>query len=1126
MTMARRARQVGAIGSLGAASKVLTPGEALPNLVILGASINYGDKEIPIFDGNKWLTKRFPARRSEDVTFRIFLQGATKNIVGAVFEDPNQKPCYLFVRRLGPGEHFINVQIPYNALPKFRFVVATKVDARIDTRFLSDREVRGLTQNMLLISETKNAFYTDSLGGLGSAGGSSRSSSPAYVPGASNRRTASGKFKLWSGKLSEHRWKTHGYSGRKEAGRSTAKGEAAVEGPWYVCDRTGYYAFRGSTYQMTYDKNGRMLGYDAMENLDRGMPAGVPIAMVMQYFVHDPVKTAGVLAGPGGYDNLGLGVPKWAKKAGSAVKSGAKKAGGAIKSGAEATAKGVKTVADATGADTALKFVGEKTIAATKATGRGLAEVGEFTVDATLDTVEATGNFIKDPSISNAVSIVTAPFGLNTCWHYADKVSVSKSNIFFIDENMYYENGSVKNEKDNDGLVTTFADASAIPYKLNKGTEVLRNFKDSKGRSRNKSDFGFKVEWYNPSTKRWSKPSVHPPFNPKTDSKGKFVLIMRFPRQLDPIADREAIQSGISAGYSNYGWDQTAIRTAYPIYDQSSNMAFNKKYRLLGRVEGKDSDSEMARVFTQTINGVPYQGRRSLKAVLWIRPPSHSRAMLSQASSGSMNTFEAFKVHIADPGKFTYLDNPEVDNSYYVEGEMKPGSIVVVIGKALGTINSRNCILTTRGFQADGIIPNSQLGRKTPPGDTPAFVAQNVIMPNANKPRTATGKEGTNRADYLELAGHITADDLKDDKLVSGETVLRQTWKAIFGKELSSQWFSQNQLPNQNPKNPLHYTIQGSKGETYSFPYSIAWFKIPRYYTGPYLDYDDAGKLQTIEGRPYAISDDKTPLYIVMSTPFEKTMQQKFDIVAETTQQAELEELGYEPDEILAVNEMDFDAQDITEIVEVDNREREFNKRTKQGDFAPKKMVRYTDSWFKANYKFGNDDVVLKPKKEPVALGAFTNQGNFYVEDWTERMPASDEVVGFSGLGAGWDSFQKGAKEVGKAGGNIVGNFTAQTAKAVVDADLGPKEVAVLGGAAGLAGLVAIGMTYAVVTGGGAAVGKVVRAPFDGIARIVRARGSAKEDIIEAKAEAKIRKKQAGVGGISGLFGRSQGASS
>ena len=42
---------------------------------------------------------------------------------------------------------------------------------------------------------------------------------------------------------------------------------------------------------MRYDKNGRMIGYDAMEKLTRGMPAGVPIAMVMQYFVHDQEGT-------------------------------------------------------------------------------------------------------------------------------------------------------------------------------------------------------------------------------------------------------------------------------------------------------------------------------------------------------------------------------------------------------------------------------------------------------------------------------------------------------------------------------------------------------------------------------------------------------------------------------------------------------------------------------------------------------------------------------------------------------------------------------------------------------------------------------------------------------------------
>ena len=145
-------------------------------------------------------------------------------------------------------------------------------------------------------------------------------------------------------------------------------------------------------------------------------------------------------------------------------------------------------------------------------------------------------------------------------------------------------------------------------------------------------------------------------------------------------------------------------------------------------------------------------------------------------------------------------------------------------------------------------------------------------MPNANKPRTATGKEGTNRADYLELAGYITADDSKTTNSFQEKRFCVKHGRQFSVRSCHLNVFSLNQLPTKT-KNPLHYTIQGSKGETYSFPYSIAWFKIPRYYTGPYLDYDDEGKLQTIEGRPYIISDDKTPLYIVMSTPFEKTMR-------------------------------------------------------------------------------------------------------------------------------------------------------------------------------------------------------------------------------------------------------------
>ena len=1117
MTIARRARQYGSIGSLGTATKVPVNGEAKVAVRLVAASVIYGTQETPMWNGRDWLQPKFPARRNEDATFRLFVEGSGKALVSAVFNDPSGKPCYLFVRRMGEGIHYVTVQIPFGVLPQFRFSIGQKADANIDTRFLSDKEIRGLTSNMLLITDTKNAYYTDALGGLGSLGSASSSGNhPGYVRNASANRTASGKFSLWSGSLREHRWKTHGYSGKKEAGRPGAKHEGSQEGPWYVADSTGHYAFRGSTYQMTYNSNGTMKGYDAMENLNRGMPAGIPIAMVLQYFVHDPTTTAGLVTGLNGYDNLGLGVPKWAKRAGRATVSGAKKAGSAAKSGAKAaataTAKATVATVEAVPGEwleKGLTATGEATIAVTKATT-------DLVVDTTVDTVEAGVNFAKDPSISNAVSIVTAPLGLNSCWHYADKVKISRNKIFFVDDNVFMTGSSVKAPKDTKGLVTTFADQSAIPYSVGRNFEVLPNFTKD-GKTYRKKDFGLKVEWYNTSTKKWSSPSVHPPFDLTTDSKGKAKLIFRFPRQLDPVADRTTIQSAIQAGFSNYGWDQVSIRSAYPTYDKK--YPNGKCYRLLGRVEGKDSDTEMRTVFSQTINGVTYRGQRSIRAVLYCSPPSHSRAGFShKANVGSLNTAEAFKVHIADPAKFTYLDNPEIDNSYYVEGEMKPGSTVVVIGKALGTVNSGNCILTTRGWTSK-VIPDSEMGKKIPPGDTPAYVATSVIPPNASKARKETGKEGTERADFLELAGHITADDLLDDKLVSGETVLRNTWKAIFGKELSDQWFRQNKLPNQNPSNPLHYTIRGSMGETYSFPYSIAWFTIPRYYVGPYLDYDDNGKLQPIEGRPYAISKPTDQLYIVMATPFAKMMQQQFDIVAETTEQKELEKMGFEPDEVLAINEMNYDAEDITETVEVDSREREFMQRTKQGDFAPKekekqKMVRYTDSWWDANFTYGNDDVVMKPRKEPVALGAFSNQGNFYVEDWTEQMPALDEpFVGFAGL-SGWkENLVEGSEVAGK----MTARFTTSAAKEIANADLGAKEVAAIGTVGAFATIALLGLTYVSITASGSAVSKVVMAPFIGFGEGRKRARRGKADIIDSKAN--LRRAKGKGPGIAGIFG-------
>jgi len=1117
MTIARRARSVGNFGSLGASKNAPGPGEVMPDLMMTSASVIYNGRETKIWNGRKWLQKEFPAKRGEDCTIKFTMVGKGKALVGATFQqiDPRaghvSRPNALFVRRVTEGEHYATFQVPYRKLPGFKFFIANKMWSGIDLRFLSNREKKGLTGNMLLLNQTNNYFSTDGLGGFSGLGsghaGMTDDYHPSFVKSADTnpKKTASGLNELWSGSITKHRWKKHGYSGRKEAGRASAEGEAAVEGPWYVADKSGYYAFRGSTYQMRYDENGTMLGYDAMEKTSRGMPAGVPIAMVMQYFVHDPVTGISSLAGAPGQE--GLGWPSW-----SDVKKGA------------------------------------------KSVGKGITKAVDTAVDVGKDVGEAAVDLWEDPSWENAGKLILSPVGGSSFWHFADDVTIHGRQMFLVDEKVFmnYGEGSFSNPKDTKGLVTTWADSSVIPYSVRKGAEVRPTFK-YKGKEFNKKKFALNVEWYNPKTRKWSAPMKSPPFNFKTNSKGKIKIIFRVPRQLDPSADRREIQKGIQNGYPDYSWSRPVIREAYPFFSQKDGGKM--EFKLLGRYEGKDSKTEGRVRFTTTIDGKEYQGVRSIKAVLYCDPPSHSRSgYVHKSGVGSMNTKEAFSIHVADPAKFTYLDNPEMDFSYYVDGELKPGSTVIAIGKALGSINSNNAILTTNGF-TNG-MPSEELGRKEPSGDTPAWVATNVIKPNSYEPRTKTGLEGTNRADFLEFAGHMTTNDLQDNIKVPGEDVLRETWKNIFGVDLSVDWFNKMQITGHDPKDPTNYLIKGSMGETYSFPFSIVWFQIPPYYTGPYLDYDDmTGLLRQIEGRPYALANETDPLFLTTTTPFGKLMQQKFDVVAETTEQKYLEQEGFKPDETLAINDMNYDAEDVTETADLDAREREFLERTGQTHpmDKPPNMRRYARDWFAANYVYNNPDVVMKPVNNPPVTGmsGFSNQSNFYVEDVTDKwgtlngfsgevpiddlniMPVGMEYeeeentpfIGFAGLGSGWDTFSDNAVKVASTAGQMTAAFGVEQVKAIADLDMDEKLT--FGALALGAGLTLGIVAYAGAKGTLSGLGSAFKGYGAGRARVISAKARAKERKIEAKYEGKeriidaksrAREKRGGI--LGGVFGK------
>jgi len=1138
MSIARRiqnARSGNSFGSFGSIDPVVstTDGINIPGLVLEKAEVGYIDsrKGTLLWEQGKWMAKQFPARQGEEAIFILTIGGAGKSLVFATFRDGDGKLQFLFVKRLGQGTHTIRAKVPFRVLPEFRFGVAKKLDARVGTAHLTNKEIHGITNNMLLITDTPDMYSTtESLQGLGAVqrftdsytGVGSNDVSYAAAASGNTLKTADGKFRLWDGRLSQHSWATHGYTGRKESGveRSGAK-EGAVEGPFYVCDPSGYYAHRTSTYMMQYDKNGNQLGYDAMETIydSKGirvapitaLAAGVPICMVGQFFVHDPEGTAGLL------DNNYLQE--------RANKRACEQAGGTWVDGACQGANLSGGPQYAALGDTRWKGKGwtRRKAIHSHTLEKAAVATGRYAVDAYIDTAEAATVFIKDPSLRNAGAIVTGYAGLNSQWHYADRVKISRNNIFFVPTDIFHAGITPGSP---DSLVTTQPEVSAIPYRLKPGSNIPQ-----KGRLSpfepiiDKKDYAPNVEWFNPTTKRWSKPQKKPPFDLTTDKDGKFQVFFRMPRQLDPKDDREQIAEAIANGAGNYSRDLPEIRYAYP-YPKRTKIE-SKGYNLLGRVEGKDSDTEMRRTFGAKIGNEDFRGMMFLDYTLMIKPPNHPRA-LGKGGPHWMNTGESFHIRFADPKKYAYLDNPEIDYSTYVDGELKPGSIVLVIGKALGTIRGDNCIITNRGWK-DG-APSAETiasyGTKVPPGDTPLYVHNSLIKPNSKEMRKVTdgSAAGTLRADFLEFINHITADDLTDDKLVSGEQALIDAWKEIFDLDLNADWFVQQAsspstaLTEQDPNNPLHYIVEttvNNKATKYSFPYSIAWFKIPQSWVGPYLDYDDDNKLQAVPGRPHAISDANTDLFIVQATYTGKILQTRYDIVAETTEQRELLKEGFP----LAPsgNPMNYDPVDVTAQVAVDSVERDFLTRTGQthANDKPGKKYRYTDSWVKSKFKFGNEDVVMK---ERPSIAGFSNSADFYVEDVTDKWGAlsgaikeeinpydenvglagpsyilggKDEYLAFGALGSheaghkdGFFSDAKKWKEAGEALGKMSGSATGHFISEAMDGmeDLSLAEKLGLGlGALGVVAISAGAAAYLIPAGIGKGVGSMARGVGKGI---------------------------------------------
>ena len=258
---------------------------------------------------------------------------------------------------------------------------------------------------------------------------------------------------------------------------------------------------------------------------------------------------------------------------------------------------------------------------------------------------------------------------------------------------------------------------------------------------------------------------------------------------------------------------------------------------------------------------------------------------------------------------------------------------------------------------------------------------------------------------------------------------------------------------------------------------------------------------------------------------------------------------------------MNYDAEDMTEVADLDAREREFLERTGQTHpmDKPPNMRRYARDWFAANYVYNNPDVIMKPVSNPpvASMSGFSNQSNFYVEDVTDKwgtlngfngevpvddlniMPVGMEYeeeeitpfIGFAGLGSGWDTFSDNAVEIAKVGGRMTAAFGTEQVKAIADLDMDEKLT--FGALALGAGLTLGIVAYAGTKGTLAGLGSAFKGYGAGRARVISAKARAKERRIEAKyqgkeriIDAKSRAREKKGGAIAGLFSKGSASAS
>lgn len=543
----------------------------------------------------------------------------------------------------------------------------------------------------------------------------------------------------------------------------------------------------------------------------------------------------------------------------------------------------------------------------------------------------------------------------NTTWKYADKIRGDRIRLMchtYIRQNAVKDHGDRANRRNFDiQEYHTGGNGGEVTQSFDAGHWLPTEDYPGQGHgSGNESDkFCAKVEWWNPDSRLWSKPAVHPPWEARLSSTGKFAFYFRFPRQLKE--DDEFYEK--TPQWKIDGADGT--KKCYPSSSSIVGSIGEVFYTRIGRppVAGTEDEGLQIEVDGDTM-------------VTSNLSPTYQIVIAPESTSDDGNKYSAHanqkysyiimdncNMQAVDPHAYSYSANPDILKAYWKGGNFKPGGSFMLMGKAADF------------FQGYWVSTDS-LAQK---GNTPMDLhsQQYDFVRGEAEPNTYT-------ADKIANFRRFRATDIDDPKAAAK---FQESWDACFPgvpftKQILTALIRGDQLPELDgityeklpgfiDDDPLRYEVD-YEGVKFRHPYSLVYCKIPEGWWGPTVSKEGGVDSVHIGGQNW--------YYYVF--------EEKVDLRQEIESQLALEDAGLTAAEQFAASELENPMLDIT-FEAYKNR----NETVKEAVNADKQEDK---NWF-----LRTEQVKFKHQKVSL-LGSIGE-----VTDVTERYSA-DHITSLDGL--------------------------------------------------------------------------------------------------------------------------------